>query len=88
VVEFLLHGLAEHLDLELLAFLVLEDIRTVVGVLEDELELSNVAGLLELGVLGIEKETLAHGTNQRLWVPIVDVRVKHLELHLWCVITK
>ena len=78
--KFLLHCFSEDLDLELLTFLAGEDICPVVSVFETELELADVACLLELSVMCIKQETLSKRTKEGFGIAIVNVLVGLLGL--------
>jgi hypothetical protein len=68
------------LDLKLLTFLAGEDICPVVSVFETELELADVARLLELSVMCIKQETLSKRTKEGFGIAIVNILVGLLGL--------
>lgn len=58
-----------------MAFLAGEDIGAVVSVFEHELELADVARLLQLSVMVIKQETLSKRTKEGFGIAIVNVVV-------------
>ena len=75
------HSLSEELHLKILALLTCEYVRTIVSVLQHKSELADVAGLLELCVMRVKQETLAHRTAESLRIAVVYVVRHHLWLH-------
>jgi hypothetical protein len=72
-----LHSLSEHLDLKIIPVLKRKDITAVVSVLKSQSELSNVAGLFQSSILGIQEETFTEVTTEGFWITVIDVLCEH-----------